>query len=393
MESCRRIIMIFFLVAGLSDKKLSMKRFHLVAIALVILGFPSMISSATAAEPDLDTRIGQMIMVGFRGIVVTDDHAVVRDILERHIGGVILFDYDVPTGTYGRNIDSERQLKGLTASLQKRAAIPLLVAIDQEGGKVNRLKEVYGFPPTLSQQRLGAVNDLKKTAKHAEVTAGLLAKAGINLNLAPVVDLNTNRKSPIIGRFERSFARDPLVVTRHALAVIEAHHRYGILTALKHFPGHGSARGDTQDVLVDVTGQWSPIELEPFRSLIRQGRADLVMTAHIMNGNLDPAWPATLSAKTLTDLLRREMGFEGVVISDDLQMKPIVDRYGLETAVKQAILAGVDILILANNSVYEEDIAARAISAIKEAIRKGELTTERIDESWRRIMKLKERLK
>ncbi len=369
-----------------------MKYLRIAAIALVMIGFYSTISSASAAEPDLDIKIGQMIMVGFRGLVVTDDHAVVRDIRGRHIGGVILFDYDVPTGTYGRNIDSERQLKVLTSSLQKRAAIPLFVAIDQEGGKVNRLKEVCGFPPTLSQQRLGRVNDLKKTAKQAEITAGLLARTGINLNLAPVVDLNINPKSPIIGRVERSFAREPLVVTRHALAVIEAYHRYGILTALKHFPGHGSARGDTQDIFVDVTGQWKPIELEPFRSLIRQGQADLVMTAHIFNKNLDPVWPATLSEKTITDLLRRDMGFDGVVISDDLQMKAIVDRYGLETTVKQAILAGVDILILANNSDFEEDIAARAINAIKESIRKGELTPERIEESWRRIMKLKERL-
>jgi beta-N-acetylhexosaminidase len=370
-----------------------MTRSRLCAIAAVALGLLSVAPSAFAAEPDLDTRIGEMIMVGFRGLAVTGDHTIARDVVNRHIGGVILFDYDVPTRTYGRNIDTERQLRNLTSALQERAAAPLLVAIDQEGGKVNRLKEVYGFPSTLSQQCLGTANDLKNTAKQAEITAALLARTGINLNLVPVVDLNTNPKNPIIGKAERSFSRDPVVVIRHALTVIEAHRRHGILTALKHFPGHGSAVGDPQKGFVDVTGRWLPAELEPFRTLIRWGKADLVMTAHILNGALDPAWPATLSAETVQGLLRRDMGFEGVVISDDLQMKAITDRFTLEAAITRAILAGVDILVLANNSVYEEDVAARAIRAIKESIRKRELSTVRIDESWRRIRKLKEALK
>jgi beta-N-acetylhexosaminidase len=182
-------------------------------------------------------------------------------------------------------------------------------------------------------------------------------------------------------------------VTRHALAVIDAHRRNGVLTAPKHFPGHGSAAGDTHDGFVDVTDRWSAVELEPFRSLIRQDKADLVMTAHVFNGKLDPVWPATLSRKTLTDLLRQEMGFAGVVISDDMQMKAIAARYGLETAIRQAILAGADILLFANNSVYEEDIAARVAAMICALVEKGEIPRERIDASYGRIMKLKERLK
>jgi len=331
-------------------------------------------------------------MIGFRGLDVTDDSAVVRDIVDSHIGGVILFDYDVPSATFIRNIDTEKQLKNLISSLQDRAAIPLFIAIDQEGGKVNRLKEAYGFPPTVSQQRLGIINDLTKTATEAEKTAALLARTGINLNLAPVIDINSNPQNPIIGKVERSFGTDPAVVTRHALAVIEAHHRYGILTTLKHFPGQGSASGDTQKDFVDVTKRWSPVELEPFRTLIKDGYADLVMTAHIFNRKLDPAWPATLSSKTVTDLLRRDMGFDGVVISDDLQMKSITGQYSLDAAITQAILAGVDIMILANNSVYDEDVARRAVSAIKRSIQKGILTEDRIDESWQRIKKLKDRL-
>jgi beta-N-acetylhexosaminidase len=216
---------------------------------------------------------------------------------------------------------------------------------------------------------------------------------GINLNLAPVVDLNTNSRNPVIGKFERSFSHDPAIVTRHALAVIEAHHRHGVLTTLKHFPGHGSAGGDTQRRSVDVTDHWSPMELEPFRNLIKYGEADLIMTAHIINRKLDPIWPATLSKHIVTDRLRRDMGFGGVVIADDLQMKAIRDHYTLERAVTQAILAGVDLLVLANNSVYEEDVAARVIAAIKEAIRKGVFSSAQIDESWERIRRLKERVK
>jgi beta-N-acetylhexosaminidase len=362
----------------------------LIAIAL-LAGAPSA-TAGSGPEPVLDVKIGQMIMVGFRGLAVADGDPVARDIRERHVGGVILFDYDVPTRTWGRNIESPGQLKTLTASLKKRAALPLFVAVDQEGGRIVRLKEKAGFPPSLSQKRLGATGDPGKTARQAETTAKTLAELGINLNFAPVVDLDLNPSNPVIGKLERSFSRNPGTVTRHALVVIDAHRRYGILTAPKHFPGHGSAAGDTHEGFVDVTGRWSAAELEPFQDLIRRGKADMIMTAHIFNGKLDPEWPSTLSRKTLTDLLRRDMGFSGVVISDDLQMKAIASRYSLETAIRKALLAGVDILLFANNSVYEEDIAARAAGVIRGLVEKGDIPRERIDESWRRILKLKERL-
>lgn len=370
-----------------------MRQILIAAIALIFLVGAAPASAVSGAEPSLDVKVGQMIMVGFRGLSITDGQPVARDIRQRQIGGVILFDYDVPTRTYGRNIESPRQIKALTSSLQRQAGIPLFIAVDQEGGKIGRLKEKTGFPPTLSQKRLGTQGDLKNTARQAEGTAKTLAGLGINLNFAPVVDLDLNPENPIIGKLERSFSREPATVTLHALAVIDAHRRYGILTAPKHFPGHGSAAGDTHEGFVDVTGRWSAVELEPFQNLIRQGKADMIMTAHIFNGKLDPAWPATLSARTLNGLLRQEMGFEGVVISDDLQMKAIAARYGLETVIRQAILAGVDILLFANNSVYEEDIAARAAETIRALVEKGEIPRERIDASYGRIMKLKERLK
>jgi len=382
-----------YLFAGLSGKKVFMRQTLVAVIALIFLSGASPMPAAADADPDLDMKVGQMIMVGFRGLSVTDGQPIARDIRQRRIGGVILFDYDVPSRTYGRNIVSPGQLRALTASLQQRAGIPLFVAVDQEGGKISRLKEKNGFPPTLSQKRLGALDDLNKTARQAEVTSKTLAGLGINLNFVPVVDLDLNPENPIIGKLERSFSRSPATVTRHALAVIDAHRRNGVLTAPKHFPGHGSAAGDTHEGFVDVTDRWTAVELEPFRSLIRQDKADMVMTAHVFNGKLDPVWPATLSRKTLTDLLRQEMGYTGVVISDDMQMRAIAARYGLETAIRQAILAGADILLFANNSVYEEDIAARVASTIRTLVEKGEIPRERIDASYGRIMKLKERLK
>jgi beta-N-acetylhexosaminidase len=365
--------------------------FVLIAVGLIFLAGTK--PAAAEGTPGLDVKIGQMIMVGFRGLAVSDDHPVARDIRERHIGGVVIFDYDVPTHSYGRNIESAKQIKVLTSSLQRQATIPLFIAVDQEGGRISRLKEKNGFPSTVSQKRLGTQGDLKKTGLQAEVTAKTLAALGVNVNFVPVVDLDINPENPVIGKLERSFSPDPAVVTRHALAVIEAHHRYGVLTAPKHFPGHGSAAGDTHEGLVDVTGRWSAVELEPFRNLIRQRKVDMIMTAHIFNGKLDPVWPATLSPGTLTGLLRQDMGFEGVVISDDMQMKAIATRYGLETAIGQAIVAGVDILLFANNSVYEEDIAARAVKTIRTLIEKGDVPRERIDASYRRIMRLKEQLK
>jgi beta-N-acetylhexosaminidase len=372
-----------------------MRRNHCLVFIAIGLIFFAGTKPAAAAEgtPGLDVKIGQMIMVGFRGLAVSDDHPVLRDIRERHIGGVILFDYDVPTRTYGRNISSAKQLKALTFSLQRQATIPLYIAVDQEGGRIGRLKEKNGFPATVSQKRLGTQDDLKKTGQQADVMAKTLAGLGMNVNFVPVVDLDINPENPIIGKLERSFSPDPNVVTRHAVAVIDAHRRHGVLTAPKHFPGHGSAAGDTHEGFVDVSGQWSVVELEPFRNLIRQGRVDMIMTAHIFNGKLDPAWPATLSPGTLTGLLRQDMGFDGVVISDDMQMKAIASQYGLKTAIGQAILAGVDILLFANNSDYEEDIAARAITTIRTLVEQGDIPRARIDASYRRIMKLKERLK
>lgn len=331
-------------------------------------------------------------MVGFRGLAIGDDDPIVQDIRDYHLGGVVLFDYDVPTRTPVRNIESPEQVRTLVETLQSAATIPLLIAVDQEGGIIARLKEKFGFPPTLSHQLLGAKNDLAFTYDQATRMAHTLAKLGINLNLAPVVDLNTNPDNPIIGAYERSFSANPDIVTNHALEFIKAHHRQGVLCTLKHFPGHGSSTGDSHLGLVDVTDSWSRLELDPYANIIQAGQADAVMTAHVFNANLDSENPATLSKSTITGLLRQELNYDGVVISDDMQMGAIANRYGFETALQATIEAGVDIIAIANNSVYEEDITARTVDIIKQMIRTGHISEARIDESYQRIQQLKRRI-
>ncbi len=350
-------------------------------------------ASPASSDEALADKIGELMMVGFRGMTLDGSEPILEQVRAGQVGGVVLFDVDLATGS-SRNIASPEQLKSLVAELQAAAPSPLLVAVDQEGGRVSRLKERYGFPASLSQQELGEGKSLELTRSQASQTAEILADAGINLNLAPVVDVNVNPASPVIGALGRSFSGDPAVVADHARAVIEAHREQGVLTAVKHFPGHGSAPGDTHLGFVDVTDTWSPAELEPYRTLVSKGNADLVMTAHVFNRRLDAEWPATLSPATVTGVLRTELGFQGVVVSDDLQMGAIADHYGLETAVHQALAAGVDILLFANNNprAYEPDIAPRVVALVESLVREGVLTEERIDESVERVRALKGRL-
>jgi beta-N-acetylhexosaminidase len=351
---------------------------------------PTPTSSAGPAEVSLATRIGQMLMIGFRGLAVDAQHPIVRDIRERHVGSVVLFDYDVLSARYERNIASPDQVKHLVAGLQSFAAIPLLVAIDQEGGVVNRLHERYGFPATLSHEALGRLNDPAATRQHAGAMAHTLAELGVNLNLAPVVDLNVNPRNPVIAAYERSFGADPQQVAQQAQAFIEAHHAQGVLCTLKHFPGHGSSTADSHQGFVDVTQTWSRRELAPYQTLINAGLADAIMTAHVFNAHLDPVYPATLSQPTITELLRGELGYDGVIISDDMQMEAIRAHYGFETAIQKTLEAGVDLIAIANNLIYEEDSAARTIAVIQKLIEKGVIAEARIDASYQRIQRLKQ---
>jgi beta-N-acetylhexosaminidase len=275
------------------------------------------------------------------------------------------------------------------AHLQSQAAIPLLVAIDQEGGRVNRLKADYGFPPSVSHEELGRLDQPAATRRHSALIAHTLAELGINLNLAPVVDLDANPDNPIIKGKGRSFSSDPEAVARHAAEFVKAHRARGVLACAKHFPGHGSAAGDTHLGLVDVTATWHERELLPFQRLIAAGLCDAIMSAHVFNRRLDTERPATLSRAVITGLLREQLGFAGIVISDDMEMKAISGHYGLENSVPAAIAAGVDVLCFGNNLSYDPGIADKALAILEHAVTSGRLPESRIDESCQRVLALK----
>lgn len=342
--------------------------------------------------PTLDQKLGAMILAGFTGQSAAPSDQVGIDIEQHYLGGVALFDYLV--GGVPRNISSPSQLRALDAQLQSLASSTgqptLIIGTDEEGGAVARLDETHGFPPTVSAEYLGDIDDPAVTYDHAARMAQTMRHAGLNLNFAPDVDLNVNPNNPIIGALGRSFSADPDVVTSMAEAFIRAHHDNGMLTTLKHFPGHGSSTADSHLGFVNVTDTWSSVELEPFRNIVHDGLADMIMTAHIFNAHLDPDYPATLSKATITGILREQLGWDGVVSTDAMEMGAISDNYGFEQAIALAVNAGADILLYGNSS--GEDVVPRVLAALKGCVSDGTITEARIDQSWTRIQKLKSRL-
>ena len=334
----------------------------------------------------LRQRIARLLVVGFRGLRVEADDWVAANIAVDGLGGVILFDKDRSLAT--RNIRTPRQVTRLVSDL--RALAPereLIVAIDQEGGLVIRLSPAYGFPALASEAAIGGKGDAA-VRTWADGLVATLADVGINLNLAPVVDLNVNPKNPAIGALHRAFSADPAVVAMDAAIEIQAHRAANVRTALKHFPGLGSATKNTDFGVSDVTRTWSEQELDPYRLLLGQGLVDMVMTGHLVNGQVDASAPASLSRGTVTDLLRDELGWDGVVITDDLQAGAITDAFGAEDAVALALDAGNDLLLFANQQVYDPDIVSWAVDLIEGFVSAGRIPEARIDKSYARVTSL-----
>ncbi len=342
--------------------------------------------------PTLDQMIGEMIIVGFRGTEINGYSRIIQDINVYNLGGVILFDYDVPSKSFPRNILNPEQTEKLIEDLKKLTRSDLLIAIDAEGGYVNRLKAEYGFVQIKSAQEMGE-GDPEDTFLEVSNLAMELNSLGFNLNFAPVVDVNVNKNNPVIGQLERSFSDDPVKVYQHAGYFIDAMHKFNIITVIKHFPGHGSSTKDSHLGLADVTHTYNEeVELFPYQKLIEDCKTDIIMTAHIMNTNIDPDNPATLSSIFLKDILRSRLNYEGVIVSDDMQMGAITIHFGFEEAIVKAVNAGCDLLIFSNNgSEYDEDIAQKSVDAIKKALREGEITEDKINNSYNRIKQLKEK--
>jgi len=348
-------------------------------ILLGCLFFGVLLSADTLT---LEQKIGRMLVVGFEGETLERNATILEQIRRYRLGGVILFDREFEDRSRIKNIRNPQQLKALTTALQSAAAAPLLIAVDQEGGRVARLKESAGFLATPSAAQMATLG-VGAAITAYEALANMLHEAGINTDFAPVVDLAVNPQNRVIVGLERSYGAQSDTVSSYAGIFLDALEDHGVLGVLKHFPGHGSSLGDSHEGFVDVTKTWSDKELEPYRTLIGEGRVDMIMTAHVFNAKLDPKYPATLSYALNTDLLRAQLGFKGVIISDDMQMKAISANYGLKESVTLAINAGVDLLLFGNqlDHVSPETL----VQTIAAQVRSGAISMERIDEANARI--------
>ncbi len=346
-------------------------------------------------QPSLTEKIGQMLLLGFDGQTLNESSSILRDISQFNIGGVILFDRCLKTKTQ-KNIVSSQQVQALTQTLREQVAensLPLLISVDYEGGKVNRLKEEYGFVPTYTAVEL-VEGGPEFALQQARVMARVLATHGFNLDFAPVVDVNIVPNNPIIGMLARSFSEDGGVVSEYAQLFLQAFHEAGILSCYKHFPGHGSSLADSHLGFVDVTSTWDDSELVPYRSFSQlKSPVDMIMTAHIINRQLDPSGlPATLSKPILTDLLRHQLNYEGVVITDDMQMKAISAEFSEEEAMVMAVNAGADMVIYGNQLSDANACAEGLVERIYKNVLNGQIQESRIHEAYERIKNMKARI-
>ncbi len=320
-------------------------------------------------------QIGQLFMVGFDGTTVSSDLA--SFIREYKPGGVILF---------ARNLESAEQIVALTNELQHCSPhIPLLISIDQEGGRVSRLpKEFTIFPPC---EVLGRCHSSELAYAAAATTAKELKAVGINMNMSPVLDVNSNPLNPVIG--DRAFGADPHMVSELGLATVGGLQDNGVVACGKHFPGHGDTNSDSHKELPIVTAdraRLEHIEFPPFRHAVANGVATL-MTAHVVYRALDEIRPATLSPMIIGRFLREELYYDSVVLTDDLEMHAIIDHYGIGDASVQAIQAGCDMPLICK----DRNRIVAAFHAVEKAATSGDLSEGRLAQSFARIRRLKER--
>lgn len=356
---------------------------------------PALAADKGLDEASLEVMAGQMILCGFRGTgekPLSDDlGSVLEDIRAGRVGGVVLFDNDALLQRPGRNIVSLAQTANLTALLQKDAPIPLFIGIDQEGGLVRRLKETHGAPPLPSAKEMGALDAAHSFALAAQ-SAAKLAEVGVNLNFAPCLDLDVNPKSPAIGLLGRSFSADPAVAAAHGLAFARGLASGNVIPCYKHFPGHGSAGKDSHLDLPDVTGTWRDEELAIYAEVLPHSPRAMVMPGHLYHARLGGDLPASLSAEAINGLLRRDLGWGGVVITDDLDMEAVAARFSQRELIRLAVLAGADILLFGNNLRHDPEKGRKAYALLLDLVQQGEIPVERIRASYARILVLKQKL-
>lgn len=342
-----------------------------------------------AAAQSIEEMAGQLVLVGFQGdsVDAAGVAAVREQIAAGQVGSVMFLRVNV------ESLDAVRAMNA--AFLAARPDLPPFTTLDQEGGQINRLSSAVGFGQIPSAEGMTGRPVEEAEAIYADLAQRLSAH-GFTVNFGPVVDLNLNRANPIIARYERAFSPDPDIVTAYGSAFVRGHRAAGMATALKHFPGHGSSADDTHDGFVDVTGLWQPEELEPYRRLIADDLVDMIMVAHIFNadyaGEEPLQLPASLSPEWIEGVLRGELGYDGVVISDDMQMGAVRQFFDMRETIVRSVMAGNDILLFSNTADYRPELGAEMHAILVEEAQADPAFAARIEQSYRRIVALKERL-
>lgn len=354
----------------------------MIVSTLACLAAAGPLSRAGAQDASISQQqmVGSLIMIGFRGQSPNDpgSQLLASALKDRRIGGVL---------TVKRNFGDGQAAKLLATGLQGASpdGLPVLIGIDQEGGLIQRLGPAQGWKPMPSAEAIA--RDLSPAEAEAlyRRVACTLRHWGFTYNLGPVVDLVRQPDNPVIVKLHRSFGSQAKIVAAYAASAVRAHRACGVLTALKHFPGHGSSLHDSHKGLTDVTNLWHPEEMDPFALLIRQGLADSIMTAHISHAHVDPDLPASLSPIFIGDVLRQTLGYQGLVISDDMTMGAIADHYGSVEAAVQALRAGADMVMVATPIDEIPELPEQIIAGILAAIEAGTLDWARIEQAFARV--------
>jgi beta-N-acetylhexosaminidase len=334
------------------------------------------------AAQTLEEMAGQMVAVGFVGDSVGDASVKVlrEEIAAGGIGGVMFLK---------TNIASLGAVKRMNEAFRAASPdLPPLITLDQEGGAVERLTEAVGFKEIPNARVVAQQTSPEAAGRIYGEMADKVAALGFTVNFGPVVDLDLNPDNQIIAKYGRSFGKTPKTVIAYAGAFIDAHRQAGLLTALKHFPGHGSSTADSHEGFVDITRSWQETELSPYKALIRAGRADLVMVGHLIHTDYSEL-PSSLAPEWITGVLRNELGFEGVVISDDLEMGAIREHFSLKETVTRAVRAGMDVLLFSNTADSRASLGAEIRAVLLAEAEKDPAFRARIEESYARIVKLK----